>query len=244
MKTENVIKKFALSASLIASLGAMVGLSGCATTSLIEQKSSHPYTTTTSKTVQLVDDNVVAFGTPASPLPNAPTNSVVIVGEKNSYVLMQGGQQVAQILSYLDPRYIQLTRELSFHSAKNDGTFTGSLDLSYAKLKDEYTRNDINFMLSHGGQECSTASDLRINAQRFCFKTPLQGGIYPAVSNLNLIQSKFKPLSHPYHVTINTQVNEQSTSYRGGTNPLAKLVLLPFALAFDVVTLPVQILSQ
>lgn len=238
MTTNTLLKKSALTISLFA----MIGLSGCATTALVND--SKPYTSTSTKDVQLVDDTVIAFGKPAQPLPNAPANSVVIVGEKNSYVLMQGGQQVAEILTYLDPKYIQLTRELSFYSAKNDGTFTGSLDLSYAKLKDDYTRNDINFMLTHGGQECSTASDLRINAQRFCFKTNLQGGIYPAVSNLNMVQSKFRPLSHPYHVTINTKVSEQTTNYNSGTNPLAKLVLLPFALAFDVVTLPVQILAH
>lgn len=235
-----MLKKSILTASLIT----MVGLSGCATTALMEENTSHPRITTTTKTVTLVDDTVLAFGKPAQPLPNAPSNSVVIVGEKNSYVLMQGGQQIADILTRLDPRYIQLTRELSFYSAKNDGTFTGSLDLSYARLKEEYSRSDIDFMLSHGAQECSTASDLRMNAQRFCFKTPLQGGVYPAVSNLNMIQSKFRPLSHPYHITINTQVNEQNTTYTSGTNPIAKLVMLPFALAFDVVTLPVQILTN
>lgn len=240
MLTGTLLKKSTLTLSLML----MVGLSGCATISLLEEKSSHAYTTNTTKEVKLVDDTVIAFGKPAQPLPNAPANSVVIVGEKNSYVLMQGGQQVAEILTRLDPKYIQLTRELSFYSAKNDGTFTGSLDLSYARLKDEYTRADYDFMLSHGGQECSTASDLRMNAQRFCFKAPLQGGVYPAVSNLNLIQSKFRPLSHPYHVTINTQVNEQNTTYTNGTNPIAKLVMLPFALAFDVVTLPVQILAN
>lgn len=240
MLTGTLLKKSTLTLSLML----MVGLSGCATTSLLEEESSHAYTTNTTKEVKLVDDTVIAFGKPAQPLPNAPANSVVIVGKKNSYVLMQGGQQVSEILTRLDPKYIQLTRELSFYSAKNDGTFTGSLDLSYARLKDEYTRADYDFMLSHGGQECSTASDLRMNAQRFCFKAPLQGGVYPAVSNLNLIQSKFRPLSHPYHVTINTQVNEQNTTYTNGTNPIAKLVMLPFALAFDVVTLPVQILAN
>lgn len=218
-------------------------LTGCATTDLLESGKSHTTTQTTSQKITLVNDDVVAFGKPATPLANVPADSIVIVGNKNSYVLTQGGYQFTQLISSLDPNYIQVTKGLDFYSPKNDGHFQGSLDIAYTKLKSSFTPVEYDLMLRNKGQECSTASDLRMNAQRFCFSVPLQGGVYPAVSNLALIQSKFKPLSHPYQVSIYTMNNQTITNTSGGNNTASKLVLLPFALAFDVVTLPFQILS-
>lgn len=225
---------------LAAMLSGGAALTGCATTELLE---SNQRTTTTQQKVTLITDEVVAFGKPATPLPNVPSDSIVIVGEKNSYVLTQGGYQFGQLIGSLDPNYIQVTKGLDFYSPQNDGRFQGTLDIAYTKLKSSFTQADYDLMLRNKGQECSTASDARMNAQRFCFSVPLQGGVYPAVSNLALIQSKFKPLSHPYHVSIYTQHNQTVTTRSGGGNAASKLVLLPFALAFDVVTLPFQILE-
>lgn len=221
---------------------ATLAVTGCATTELMEGSNTRT-TQTNSQKVTLVNDSVVAFGKPATALPNVPSDSIVIVGEKNSYVLTQGGYQVAQLLGSLDPNYIQVTKALDFYSPSNDGRFQGSLDIAYTKLKSSFSQADYDMVLRNRGQECSTANDTRMNAQRFCFSVPLQGGVYPAVSNLALIQSKFKPLSHPYQISIYTMNNQTVTTTSGGGDSAAKLVLLPFALAFDVVTLPFQILG-
>lgn len=215
-------------------------LSGCATSALLESDS---HTTTTNRQITLVNDDVVAFGTPATPVAGVPANSIVIVGEKHSYVLTHGGQEAAQLFTSLDPNYIQVTKPLNFYSENNDGRFSGVLSLSYTKLKSSFGQNDYDFILRNKGRECSTDSDARMNAQRFCFDINIQGGVYPAVSNLSLIQSKYRALSKPYHVSIYTN-QTQTTQHHQGGNAVAKLVALPFALAFDVVTLPVQALAS
>lgn len=212
--------------------------SGCATTELMESKSSQS-SRTSSKQV-LVDDQLVAFGRPAQALPNMPASSVVIVGEKNSYVLTQGGPEMVNILTNLTPKNIQVDSDMTFYSPRNDGYFQGEMKMSYAKLKDEFKRSDYQFFLQNGGKECTDASDQRIGAQRFCFTVPIKGAVYPAVSNLSLIQSKYSALSKPYPVTIYTQ---SQTAVRSGNNAAEKLVLLPFALAFDVVTFPIQLIG-
>lgn len=212
--------------------------SGCATTELMESKSSQS-SRTSSKQV-LVDDQLVAFGRPAQALPNMPASSVVIVGEKNSYVLTQGGPEMVNILTNLTPKNIQVDSDMTFYSPRNDGYFQGERKMSYAKLKDEFKRSDYQFFLQNGGKECTDASDQRIGAQRFCFTVPIKGAVYPAVSNLSLIQSKYSALSKPYPVTIYTQ---SQTAARSGNNAAEKLVLLPFALAFDVVTFPIQLIG-
>lgn len=221
---------------------ATVTLSGCATTELLESGNKPVHSPAPQKTT-LTNDEVVAFGKPATALANIPADSIVIVGEKNSYVLTQGGYQVSRLLTSLDPNYIQVTKPLDFYSEKNDGRFNGSLDIAYTKLKSSFTQADYDLVLRNQGRECSSEADGRMNAQRFCFSVPLQGAVYPAVSNLALIQSKFKPLSHPYQISIYTLNTAATPATSGTSNPAAKLVMLPFALAFDVITLPVQILS-
>lgn len=219
-------------------LGATL-FTGCATTTLIEKDTGKTTSTRTVRTV-LINDTVMAFGKPAQSAVGVPANSIVIVGQQNSYVLTQGGARFAKLISTLNPKNIQINRELSFYSAKNDGHFSGTLPLTYLKLKDEIDKTDLNFFIENGAEECSTSSDTRMNAQRFCFDLKLAGVVYPAVNNAQNLQHNFTALSKPYQVSIYTNKEETYTRSSGGTNPLEKLVLLPFAVAFDVITLPFQ----
>ncbi|OEH68611.1 MAG: hypothetical protein BAX61_05635 [Psychrobacter sp. B29-1] len=222
-----------------ASLAALLASSGCATSSLLED--NNRVSTTTTKSV-LSEDQIVAFGRPAQALPKTPNATMVIVGEKNSYVLTQGGTEMVNLLTNLTPKNIQVDNDMSFHVPDNDGYFQGEMKLSYAKLKDEFGRSDYQFFLQNNGKECTSASDQRINAQRFCFSVPVKGAIYPQVSNLGLIQSNYRALTKPYTVSFYTQT-QQDIVTRSGPNGAQKLVLLPFALAFDVVTFPLQLLD-
>lgn len=235
------LARSAVKAALISSsLLALLASSGCATSSLLDDNR-----VTTSKSVRSVlsQDQIIAFGRPATVLPKMPTASMVIVGEKNSYVLSQGGTEMVNLLTNLTAKNIKVENDMAFEVPNNDGYFQGQMKLSYAKLKDEFNRSDYQFFLQNGGQECSSASDLRINAQRFCFTVPVQGAIYPQVSNLSMIQSKYRPLSKPYTVTFYGQ-SQQTQTTNTGTTTAGKLVLLPFALAFDVVTFPIQLLDS
>ncbi|MFM6905069.1 MAG: hypothetical protein ACKOXD_12260 [Acinetobacter sp.] len=207
-------------------------LTGCATKTLIN-KDNKTYTRT--ERVTLVEDNVVAFGRPAQISANLPKDSIVIAGQKNSYILTQGGSQFVGLISKLDAKNIQMTRDLSFYSEKNDGNFSGTLPLSYIKLKEDLSKKDLEFFIENGAKECSSSSDERMQAQRFCFDIKLAGVVYPAANNL----TSLKALSKPYQVTIYTN-KEESYKSKSGMNPLEKLVLLPFAVAIDVVSLPFQ----
>ena len=223
----------------VASLAALLASSGCATSSLLD--SDNRVSKTTTKSV-LSEDQIVAFGRPAQALPKMPNATMVIVGEKNSYVLTQGGTEMVNLLTNLTPKNIQVDNEMNFYVPNNDGYFQGEMKLSYAKLKDEFKRSDYQFFLQNNGKECTSTSDQRINAQRFCFSVPVKGAIYPQVSNLSLIQSNYRPLTKPYTVSFYTQSQQNQVS-RSGANTAQKLVLLPFALAFDVVTFPFQLLE-
>lgn len=219
-------------------LTSMLAMSGCATSSLLE---SNNHVLTTKQT--LSEDQIIAFGRPAQALPKTPNATMVIVGEKNSYVLTQGGTEMISLLSNLTQKNIHVDNDMNFYVPNNDGYFQGEMRLSYAKLKDEFERTDYQFFLQNNGRECTSASDQRIGAQRFCFNVPVKGAIYPQVSNLSLIQSNYRALTKPYTVSFYTQTQQKNTN-RHGPNSAQKLVLLPFALAFDVVTFPLQLLDN
>lgn len=224
--------KLTQSSISIAILGVLLTTTGCATKTLIS-KDNKTYTRTTK--VTLVEDNVIAFGRPAQASANLPRDSIVIAGQKNSYILTQGGAQFVSLINKLDPKNIQITRDLNFYSEKNDGYFSGTLPLSYVKLKEDLSKKDLEFFIENGAKECSSSSDERMKAQRFCFDIKLAGVVYPTANNL----SSLKALSKSYQVTIYTNQQESYKS-KSGMNPFEKLVLLPFAVAIDVVSLPFQ----
>ena len=221
-------------------LAALLASSGCATSELLDNNNR---VSTQTVRATLSQDQIVAFGRPASTLPNMPTASMVIVGEKNSYVLTQGGSEMVNLLTNLTAKNIKVENDMSFDVPNNDGYFQGRMKLSYAKLKDEFARSDYQFFLQNGGQDCTSASDTRIGAQRFCFDVPVKGAIYPQVSNLSMIQAQYRALSKPYTVTFYGQTQQTQMTSGGGANTAQKLVLLPFALAFDVITFPIQLLD-
>ena len=221
VKKLNVVSVVGLSCMLLA---------GCATTTLISKGGKTSSRTTK---VTLVEDNVIAFGKPAQTLQGIPQHSLVIAGQKNSYILTEGGVQFATLINKLEPENIQITKSLNFYSANNDGRFSGKLPLSYVKLTEDISKKDLEFFIANGAEECSTSSDKRMSAQRFCFNINLSGVVFPVANNL----SSLKALSKPYQVAIYTEKKESYTT-KSNLNPFEKLVLLPFAVAIDVVALP------
>ena len=217
--------------------GTTLSIFGCATTGVLK---SGVYTETVQQVV--AQDQIIAFGRPAQALPTTPNASMVIVGEKNSYVLTEGGDRMVSLLSNLTPENINVQNDMNFEVPNNNGYFQGRVSLSYVKLKDEFDRADYQYFLENNGSDCSTQSDERINAQRFCFNIPVKGSVYPPVSNLGVIQKQYRAFSKPYAVTFYTKTEQETHSGRG-PNAAQKLVLLPFALAFDVITYPIQALG-
>lgn len=220
---------------LLSALITVSALSGCATHTLMNKGT---YTNTKTVKQTLVEDVVMAFGKPAVVLPQMPSNAVVIVGQKQSYVLTHGASEFERLIGRLDPRYISLTEPLDFYSANNDGKFTGELAFKYTRLADQVSPQELDFFLQNNVKDCTSQSDKSLGAKGFCFSIDLQGVVYPAVSN----QHSLKALSKAYPVRIYTKKTEQV--HHQGKNPAETLVLLPFAVAFDVITLPFQALNK
>ena len=226
------MKQLKIKSTLALSLSSVLVLSGCATATLLDKDDG--VTTRNVQTV-LVNDTVVAFGKPSQSISGLPSDSIVIAGQQNSYVLTSGGARFAKVISGLDPKYIEIDKALAFYSANNDGKFSGTLPIRYVKLNEDVTKQDREFFIENGAEECTTSSDQRLKAQRFCFNISLAGVVYPSANNTGSL----KALSKPYRVSIFTNKNVKDYS-EAGSKAANKLVLFPFAVAFDVVTLPFQ----
>lgn len=231
-----LIKKTILPFSLVG----LVLTTGCATKSLLEKDGYRTSTNVRTIQVPLIHDTVIAFAKPARTVSGLPQDSIVIAGQKNSYVLTQGGLNFVNVISRLDPNHIKINQKLQFLSPNNDGHFNGKVQIQYLKLKSELSNKELNFFLEQGAKECSEYNDTKMDAQRFCFNFNLAGVVYPAANNIGSLQSNLTQLSKPYQVSIYTEKEETYQTSSSGTNPLEKLVLLPFAVAIDVITLPFQ----
>lgn len=220
----------------------MACLSGCATHELMNQgQRTHNVTKTEKHT--LVNDRVLAFAKPVMPIANVPANSIVIVGEQNSYVLTAGADEFVTLIGRLDAKYIRLTKSLDFYSEKNDGQFSGELAFKYRKLTEDVSKEERQFLLQNNVTDCTSYEDKNLKASGFCFSIPLKGVVFPAVNNA----SGLKKFSKPYPMTIYTTTSTTSVEHHQsgtGKSVAKKLILLPFAVAFDVVTLPFQAIGE
>lgn len=215
-------------------------LSGCATHELLENN-HQPATYTKTVKQTLINDQVLAFGKPATAINGVPANSVVIVGLKQSYVLTEGSDEFVSLLSgRLNPDFIKLTKPLDFFSKNNDGRFVGTIGIKYSRLKEDITKDDRNLFLKHNADECTNYNEEKMGVQSYCFDIKLAGMVYPAVSN----QASMKRLSKYYPATIYTETTQTVNNPDVGKDAGKTLVLLPFAVAFDVVTLPFQAIYE
>lgn len=236
IKMSKNMNKMTSKLTLSVTLFSTILITGCATKTLLEKDDG-----VRTRDVQhvLINDTVLAFGKPSQAIPTLPADSIVIAGQQQSYILTSGGARFVKVISGLDPKLIQIDKELKFYSANNDGKFSGTLPLKYVKLSEDVTKQDREFFIENGAEECTTSSDQRLKAQRFCFNLALSGVIFPPATN----SASLKALSKPYSVSIYTyeQVKDYSQVGRKTTD---KVVLFPFAVAFDVVTLPFQAIQK
>ena len=195
----------------------------------------------------LIEDKVVAFARPAE---NAKVaGNVVIVGENYSYVLTEGGQKLTQLITTLSPNHFSIDDDFSvtdnLHFDMVDkSSFKGSFWLAYKLSKTMPEKEQLDILNKHGAKPCPAKySILEQNkitqATRYCLFISIEGDVHPKINNFDAISAQTNSLTRPYKVKL-----YETTSYRRSRADIAeRLFLLPLALAFDVATLPIQVVS-
>jgi hypothetical protein len=186
----------------------------------------------------LVEDEVVAFGKSAQPVESLPKDSIVIAGKKYSYVLTEGGSEFFNLISSLNPKYIHIDRQLKFLSNRNDGHFFGTFNFSYQPPTGQLNEIEKVLFSKYGAKPCECNNNAHSSTvpSKHKFEIELSGVTYPVANNV----SSLKPLSKPYKVSI-YRIKEEREKVKSST--AEKIVLLPFAVAIDVITLPAKVLG-
>lgn len=190
--------------------------------------------------LNLIEDEVVAFGFPKINTSEFAANSLVIAGKKQSYVITKGSETFVKAATHLNPQYVQkFDHGFRFLSKNNDGYFIGHPTIFY-QVPEQLAHNDagIKFLLEHGAEDCTSYTK---GVKQYCLKLNMEihGKVYPAVQNL----STLKPLGQQYKITVYTQVAENYKKQSYGLGTKEKVLLTPFTLVFDIVSFPFKLLT-
>lgn len=213
-------------------------LTGCSSNRVIGEttrdlftkyESGHQWTT-------LVEDEVIAFGKPSIPLPNEPTNSILIAGKQYSYVITKGGAEFVELISQLNPAYIHISRDLDFIAPAPDSNhFRGQFRFSYTPPNGNLSEKEQLLFQQYGVAPCNCIDKQKPHR----FELSLEGAVYPAISNIKSLQ----PLSKPYRVKIQYLHHKSGKVQLSTKEKLAHLPLLPFTLTLDAIVLPSKVLG-
>ena len=205
----------------------MTSLSGCAT-----YMASQSTETTTKITKTLAyEDAILGMGQPTGENISAEArNFLALIGEKQTYLLTEGADEIKAIVKNLDGRLIGVNQDqpkinmLVQQDSSEIQSVRGDVTITYNKAADRWTE-----------QERKTLTELKFtlaeDKQSYWRSLHIQGVVYPPVKNLAAIASQFKQ-TRP--------VQFYKTEYKQNHNPL-RVILLPLGVAFDVVTAPIQI---
>lgn len=205
----------------------MTSLSGCAT-----YMASQSTETTTKITKTLAyEDAILGMGQPTGENISAEArNFLALIGEKQTYLLTEGADEIKAIVKNLDGRLIGVNQDqpkinmLVQQDSSEIQSVRGDVTITYNKAADRLTE-----------QERKTLTELKFtlaeDKQSYWRSLHIQGVVYPPVKNLAAIASQFKQ-TRP--------VQFYKTEYKQNHNPL-RVILLPLGVAFDVITAPIQI---
>lgn len=207
--------------------------SGCVTIGMLSGESS---TKMVIRDTLLVEDQLVALGTSAQPLPGesgADRDSLIIVGNKYNYVLTSGGEKLSAIAGTLDPLYLRVDGDISLISENNNGQFSSSISLVYSKPKSMLSTQEQDALNNADATAC------RDGEKSYCLGIYVAGTFFPQAKNLANIKAQ-QHFKNTYQIKIYDRHYETETD--SGVI-VKRVVLLPVTVAVDVVTLPIQIIG-
>lgn len=205
-------------------------LNGCATALL----SSAPVTSTVVKQRTIDQDVVRAIGYPTNV--GERVEGLVLLGDKYTYWITAGDKKIKLMAKQLNPKYIEM-EDVTTIIVEAD-KFSGKLSFAYDNGGSDYSASEIN------------------DLNKLCTKEALPGKwfgfgkhvyyrcwIYVSGSLYSGRTSTFQGVSN---LTKGRSVRlasiEESTTIVDSRKVVDKLTALPFTVAFDLLTLPLQVI--
>ncbi len=216
--------------------------SGCFFTVMSAANSKHFVTKETkAKETVVFEDDIIAVGEAASTSSILPKNSLILLGEKNSYAIENGSSILKTFITKLSGWVtVNNGHPIKLVIENEEHTFHGKLVLNYYSQGSDYSEYELRilngfkdkvkiagFAWNREKSGLSVVSNTTIN---------VAGKIFPPVKDISNIKTKLK---HPRRVTFITK-GETKRVFSPVQAAGAVTVLLPIVVGMDVVTLPLQ----
>lgn len=213
------------SLSVIAlSLSATFALSGCMATGLVGSWSYKEH----KQHIEL-SDTLVAVGKPKTPI-NGHPDALILAGVQHNYLVegrfKEDREEMASIFGDLDLNYVRIEKiDLAERIGQH---YVADVKLRYSKPKELVSTKEYNILQKISGSNC-TSREGGANTIRYECPLPLTVNINPIKKPENqVLQHRF---SEPLKVEF----------YSKKFSKTPAILLLPLAIAVDVVTFPLQI---
>lgn len=207
-------------------------VTGCA--SALVSAATAPRTETTKTLV--AEDSIVAIGRPKVGDESPRKSDLVLVGLANTYTLKNGFEDIEKIAEDLDPKFLQVNADRPIDLMISGDRFYGSVVMVYGGNGFVYTDDSVSKLTRLGFSKSTIANSSGKSEVVYRRNFDLAGKIYAKVNNLDDVSKKFSK-NRPVRF-----YTETSTEIKDAGKELGKAAALPFAIAFDVVTLPIQLL--
>lgn len=168
----------------------------------------------------LFEDTIYAIGKIKT------SQDLVLIGQQNTYLISQGSKELLS-LATLNPVQLYLNGNRPIYLEFDGAEFTSKVEVSYSSSK--LTDMEGNVLRSIGAAYMSGQGDQKI----YMAKLDLRGKIYAKELQASDINS---------HLAQSREIKIVSSNTKISNNTSGKTFALPLALAFDIITSPIQII--
>ena len=204
----------------------IAGSMGCATILATESGTNYKYTPKL-----LLSDEIIAIGQPDATLASKlkQPEAIAFIGRKNTYMLFKGGKELQDISRLeLDGKRMNIDSSRSRKLYLKDKMVWGELVLTYRLNKDDTTNDQAR--LEKAGFTLISSPRNKVYRKRL----HIEGITYPA---LNLPESQLDKLTTHRKISLYDPHNVEPSF------DASKVVLVPLAIAVDVLLTPVYLFA-
>lgn len=203
---------------------ACLNLSGCATTLLSQ---ALPNETTKTETVTLAKDQIIAIG---QAVQNQQAQGIVFVGKDFSYLMTDGSAELSKLLHAIPANQRSLTSPSPLVLTMDDPShFQGVLQIRYNTRMVDLNDTQKDLLKSLGFRQNFNTIYNQETAPYPYINIFFKGQLYQA-PEARKIQ---KTLAQPYPIILQ---QENKITKKHPVKKATRMVLYPFAMTFDVIT--------
>jgi hypothetical protein len=179
----------------------------------------------------LQKDNIIGLGETKSKADQS--SHVLLIGEQFNYLLNQGGNDLLNIMQKLPEQERVILNKLPLQlDVYNDNVFYGQLQFYQPVPVSQLSSEKKQELVALGFTEETLSPDNKNKELFLTKKIYIKGTVYEGNTQANQLRLKG---------SIPIILREQNlTTQKNKSNVLKKTLLSPLALAFDIVTLPIQ----